>query len=455
MTTSEIVKSQHEFFATNKTKSVKWRIEKLKALRASIKRHEEDILNALKADLNKAHFEGYAAEVGMVLDELRHCISQTKKWAKPKRVHTSIVNFLSFSKIYSEPYGVVLVMAPWNYPFLLSMDPVIGAICAGNCFVLKPSAYSKHTSDILKTIIEEVFEPNCGVVILGGREENQALLNEKFDYIFFTGSTEVGKQVMAAASRNLTPVSLELGGKSPCIVDETANIPLAAKRIVWGKFLNAGQTCVAPDYLYVHKSVKDKLMHEIDGYVKKSYGENPLSCEEYPKLINQKHFERVCEFIKGEKIIFGGQSNSETNKIAPTLLDNITWDCPVMKEEIFGPVLPVLTFTGYDEIIPVIKAKDKPLALYLFTTSNRYKKRVLNEISYGGGCINDTIVHLSSSHMPFGGVGASGMGGYHGKFSFDTFSHKKSVLTKSNLLDFFIRYAPYKDHLKLLKKLLK
>ncbi len=455
MTTAEIVAAQHAFFATNQTKPVQWRLQKLRALQASIRRHEQDILNALQADLGKAHFEGYACEVGMVLDELGYCIRHTKAWARPKRAHTPLVHFLSHSKIYSEPYGVVLVMAPWNYPFLLSMEPVIGAICAGNCFVLKPSAYSKHTSNILRGIVSEVFEENCGAVILGGREENKALLEQRFDYIFFTGSTDVGKTVMQAAARYLTPISLELGGKSPCIVDETANIPLAAKRIVWGKFLNAGQTCVAPDYLYVHESVKQALVAEMLRCIKIAYGQHPLQNDEYPKMINEKHFARVCGLMQGEKVLYGGQSDAASHKIAPTLLDDITWESRVMCEEIFGPVLPVLTFGSYDEIIPIIKSKDKPLALYLFTTSNRYKQRVLGELSYGGGCINDTIVHLATSHMPFGGVGASGMGSYHGKYSFDTFSHKKSVLTKSNLLDVFIRYAPYKDHMKLLKMLLK
>ncbi len=455
MKLQEIIEMQRQHFNSNATKPIQLRIKRLVKLYKTIKRYETEILEALKADLNKSRFEGYATEVGMVLEELKYTINHLEGWARPKMVPTSIVHFPSVSMVHSEPYGVVLIMSPWNYPFLLSMDPVIGAVAAGNCFVLKPSAYSAHTSEIINTIIAEVFEPECGAVVLGGREENKALLDERFDYIFFTGSTEVGKQVMKSAAKHLTPVSLELGGKSPCIVDETAHIKLAAKRIVWGKFLNAGQTCVAPDYVYVHASVKDRLVSEMKRYVTEFFGLSPLTCSDYPKIINAKHYERLCKLMDGETILAGGECDPTTNKIAPTLLGDIGWASPVMREEIFGPILPIMTYTDIKDVVTVIKSKDKPLALYLFTTSDGNKKRVLGEISYGGGCVNDTIVHIASSYLPFGGVGSSGMGNYHGKYSFETFSHKKAVLTKSNALDIFLRYPPYRDHLKWLKVLMK
>lgn len=450
-----IVQRQTTFFMKNRTKSLSKRLQLLEELRQVIKRRESEILRALYQDLNKAPFEGYATEVGLVLDELRYVIRHLKDWAKPKRVPTPMAHFWSRSTIYSEPYGVALIMAPWNYPFLLSMAPLIGAVAAGNCVILKPSDYSKHTSLLLKNIVEEVFEDEYVSVVLGGREENQSLLEQRFDYIFFTGSTTVGKLVMESASRNLTPVSLELGGKSPCIVDETADLKLAAKRIVWGKFVNAGQTCVAPDYLYVQRSVRGKLVKEMKHYIGKFYGESPCENPEFPKIINPKHFARLCDLMKGESIVIGGMFDERELKIAPTLLEHITWDSPVMQEEIFGPILPILEFDSLDEVIAIVKSKEKPLALYLFTTSKDAEKKVRSEVSYGGGCINDTIVHLATPHMPFGGVGYSGMGGYHGKYSFDTFSHKKSILKKSNAVDVFLRYPPYKNHLTLLKKMLK
>lgn len=455
MKTSDIVQAQRTFFASNQSKDLAWRVQKLEALKASIHLHEEDILAALQADLGKAAFEGYATELGLVKDELGYALKHVRRWARPRRVPTPLAHLLSTSKIYSEPYGVVLVMAPWNYPFLLSMAPLIGALAAGNCFLLKPSDYAPHTARLLKTIIEEVFDPQCGAVILGGREQNKQLLSEQFDYIFFTGSTGVGKVVMESAARHLTPLSLELGGKSPCIVDESANIALAAKRIVWGKFINAGQTCVAPDYLYVHQSIKPQLIAQMQGWITKFYGAEPLKNEELPKIINQKHFDRLLGLMAGERVLAGGQSDSKTLKIVPTLLDGITWDSPVMQEEIFGPILPVMSYQHLDQVIPRIKAGERPLALYLFTTRKEQEQRILRELSYGGGCINDCLIHLATPHLPFGGAGASGMGAYHGKHSFDTFSHQKSVMKKSNLFDVFIRYAPYKNKISLLKKVLR
>lgn len=455
METSELVALQRQCFLSNKTKDVNWRLAKLKALHASIKKHESDILEALNKDLAKAPFEGYVSEVGMVLDELSHAIKHVRSWAKPKHVSTSLTNFLASSKIVYEPFGVVLIMAPWNYPFLLSVDPIVGAVAAGNCFIVKPSAYSPATSEIIKVIVEEVFEPETGAAVLGGRAENSALLEQEFDYIFFTGSTNVGHVVMEAASKHLTPISLELGGKSPCIVDKTAPIDLAAKRIVWGKYLNAGQTCVAPDYIYVESSVKDQLIAAMKRYITQFYGERPLQSADLPRIVNEKHFNRLRGLVANETAVVGGAFDEATLKIEPSIYDNITWDSPLMGEEIFGPLMPIMTFDSLDEVIAQVKKRNRPLALYLFTNSKAVQDKVLSEVSFGGGCINDTIVHLASTSMPFGGVGASGMGGYHGKFSFETFSHKKSVLNKSNLIDMPIRYAPYKaSRMSLLKKLM-
>ncbi|MEG1778919.1 MAG: aldehyde dehydrogenase [Oscillospiraceae bacterium] len=450
-----IIMLQKEFFATNKTKDVQFRLKKLHRLKSCIIQHEPEILAALKEDLNKAEFESYACEIGILLDEINYLEKHLTQWCMPQKVKTPLTQFPSVSKIYSEPYGVVLIISPWNYPFMLSMQPLITAIASGNCVVLKPSDYAPCTAKVVKKIIEQVFAPNFAYVVLGGRETNTALLAQKFDYIFFTGSPTVGKLVMQSAAKNLTPLSLELGGKSPCIVDNTANIKLAAKRIAWGKFLNAGQTCVAPDYLYVHKDVKSELINELKKSISKLYGDVPLYNDELPKIINQKHFMRLVNLMKNEKVILGGQSDKVSEKIEPTLLADVSWRSPVMQQEIFGPILPILEFSELSDVIEIIKSKPKPLALYLFTQSAENKNRVLNEISFGGGCINDTVIHLATPYMPFGGVGNSGMGNYHGKFGFDTFSHKKSILKKSNLFDIPLRYAPYKNKLTVLKKIMK
>jgi aldehyde dehydrogenase (NAD+) len=450
-----IIKLQREFHATGKTHELAFRIEHLKRLRKTIKIHEQDILDALKMDLNKAPFEAYAAEIGMVYEELRFVMKHLVGWATPKRVRTPITNFISTSTIYQEPYGVVLVMSPWNYPFMLTLDPVIGAIAAGNCVVVKPSNYSPHTSKIIDVILSEVFKEEYVAVIQGGREANKSLLEQKFDYIFFTGSVAVGKTVMEAAAKYLTPVTLELGGKSPCIVDETANIELAARRIVWGKFINAGQTCVAPDYVLVHHSVKDALLKKMQHYIAHFYGINASNNKNFPKIINEKHYNRLLNLMEGENIVCGGNSTKDTNQIAPTILDHITWNSKIMEEEIFGPILPVLEYRSLNEEISHINNRAKPLALYFFTTKKENERKVIRSISYGGGCINDTIMHLASTHMPFGGVGESGMGSYHGKASFDTFTHKKSILKKSNLYDMPLRYPPYKNHLEIIKKIMK
>lgn len=425
----------------------------LKTLQKSIIAHESEIFDALKKDLNKSPFEAYETEVGITLQELQYVIKHVRSWAKPERVKTPLLHFKSTSFILSEPYGVVLIMSPWNYPLQLSIAPLIGSIAAGNCTLIKPSAYSPATSAVIAKIVRECFDEGFVAVVEGGREANQALLKEKFDYIFFTGSVEVGKTVMAAAAENLTPVTLELGGKSPCIVDCNTNLEITARRIVWGKCLNAGQTCVAPDYLLVHKDVKNDLLNSMKKYIAEFYGQHPHKSEDLPKIINRKHFDRVKELLNCGKTVVGGQYDEKTLKISPTILDDVSWDEPVMQEEIFGPVLPVLEFDDLSQVIETVNKRPKPLALYLFTTSKQTEKKILENIPFGGGCINDTIVHLATSYMPFGGVGESGMGGYHGRWSFDTFSHKKSILKKSNLIDIKLRYPPYRDKLSLLKKM--
>lgn len=451
----EVIEKQRLYFEEGITKDVDFRLEKLKILKNAIIKNEKEIMEALKKDLNKAPFESYETEIGLVLEELRYIIKHLPSWIRCKRVKTPITHFLSRSYTCSEPYGVTLIMSPWNYPFQLAMVPLIGSIAAGNCTVIKPSEYSFHTSEIIEKIISKNFNEEYISVVRGGREANKNLLEEKFDYIFFTGSVQVGRIVMEAASKHLTPVTLELGGKSPCIVDETANIDLAAKRIVWGKFLNAGQTCVAPDYLMVKSTVKEKLIIKMKEYINEFYGAVPCNNPEYPKIINDKHFNRLINLLKGENIVFGGEYNDKTNQISPTILDNVTWDSAIMQEEIFGPILPVLEFENLKEVISIINKRPKPLALYCFSNNKESQKNIINSISFGGGCINDTVVHLATSYMPFGGVGDSGMGGYHGKASFDTFSHKKGILNKSNLIDIPLRYPPFKNNLNLLKKIMR
>lgn len=416
--------------------------------------NESDIMAALKKDLNKSSFETYMTEIGMALDEIKYTRKHLSGWVRPKRVKTPFTQFLSSSRIYSEPYGVVLIMSPWNYPFQLALAPLIGAMAAGNCSMVKPSDYSYHTSAVIDKLIKDSFDESYITVVRGGREANRHLLDEKFDYIFFTGSVSVGKVVMEAAAKHLTPVTLELGGKSPCMVDQTADIALAAKRIVWGKFINAGQTCVAPDYIWVSRGVKNELIAKMGEYITRLYGDNPCSNSDYPKIINEKHFNRLLNLMQSGKVVFGGQFDAGSRQIAPTIIDDVTWECPIMREEIFGPLLPILEFDNFGEAVAEANKHPKPLAFYLFTNDREKEHYIIKNASFGGGCINDTIVHLATPYMPFGGVGESGMGGYHGKASFDTFSHEKSMLKKSNHFDIPLRYPPYKDHLRLLKKIM-
>ena len=447
-----IVKKQRNYFQTGKTIPVQFRIEQLKRLYAAVKKYEDEIHAALKRDLGKSDYEGFMCETGLVLSEISYMLRHTKKFAKRKTVHTPLAQFASHSFTQACPYGVTLVMSPWNYPFLLSLDPLVDAIAAGNTVVLKPSAYSPATGRIVEKIVKECFAEEYVAVVMGGRAENAALLEQRFDFVFFTGSQAVGKEVLRHTAEHLTPAVLELGGKSPCIVDETANIPLAAKRIVFGKYLNCGQTCVAPDYILCQSSVKDAFVAEVVKQIKKQYSENPLENPNYGRIVNEKHFARLCGLIDKDKVTFGGEWKEETCQIMPTVMDGVTMKDAVMQEEIFGPIMPILTFDSFEQVISDLKKKEKPLALYIFSNDKNHIECVIKEVSYGGGCVNDVIIHLATSEMGFGGVGESGMGSYHGKAGFDAFSHTKSIVDKKTWLDLPMRYQPYNSHL--YKKLL-
>ena len=451
----EIIQKQRVFFSTHRTKDVYFRLEALKKLQKTVNEYEGKLSQALWDDVRKSPYESYLTEIGWVKKELSYHLQHLKKWVKPKRVKTSILHFIASSYIYPEPYGVVLIIAPWNYPFYLLFMPFIGAASAGNCVVLKPSNHSPHTSAVIKEMIAKTFDQEYVSIFQGGREVNQALWEEKFDHILYTGNPPLGKMVMEAASKHLTPVTLELGGKSPCIVDKEAKIDLAARRIAWGKFMNAGQTCVAPDYLLVDREVKSQFLEAMKKSITRFFGENPEESPDFPRIINDRHFERLCELMKAGSVIIGGKTNRETRYIAPTIIENITSDDPIMQEEIFGPLFPVLEYETLAEAISFINSRPKPLALYFFSENKKKQKMIINQTSFGGGCINDTIAHLGSLHLPYGGVGYSGMGAYHGKVSFDTFSHRKSILKKSNFLDISVRYAPYEGKMKMLKLFLK
>ena len=455
MTSQEIaalLEKQRSFYKSGVTISVKFRIEQLKKLYSAVKKYQTEINDALKADLGKSHFEGFMCESGLVLSEISYMIRHTKKFARRKTVCTPLPQFASHSFKQPVPYGNTLIMSPWNYPFLLTIDPLANAIAAGNTAILKPSAYSPATSKIVEKIIGECFSPEYVAVVTGGRAENAALLEQKFDFVFFTGSQAVGKEVLRHTAEHLTPAVLELGGKSPCIVDSDANIRLAAKRIVFGKYLNCGQTCVAPDYILCERSVKDAFVAEVKKQIQKQYGDDPLKNENYGKIINDKHFARLCGLIDQSKVVVGGNSDPATCRIAPTVMDNVSYDDAVMGEEIFGPIMPIIAFDDFDTVVDELKDKDKPLALYLFTSDKKHIRRVTTELSYGGGCINDVVIHLATSEMGFGGVGESGMGSYHGKTGFDAFSHYKSIVDKKTWIDLPMRYQPYKS--KLYEKLL-
>ena len=439
----DILQQQNHFFSSGKTIPAEFRLKQLESLKEAMIRHEADLAAALKEDLGKSRMESYMCEIGLTLSELTWMQKHLRSLMRSKRVSTPAAQFAAKSFRSPSPYGTVLIMSPWNYPVLLTLDPLIDAIAAGNTAVVKPSAYAPCTFDVMKTMIEECFPAHHVAVVDGGRAENQALLQQRFDMIFFTGGKTVGREVLRHAAEYLTPVTLELGGKSPCIVDSTAKIRLAAKRIVFGKYLNCGQTCVAPDYILCDKRIRDELITAILAEIEKQFGKEPLKNPNYGKIINEKHFERILGLINGEKLVYGGQSEPESLRIAPTVLNNITWDDAVMGEEIFGPLLPILTFDTLDEALDTVESHPHPLALYFFSEDKAAQKKVLDTCRFGGGCINDTIIHLATSDMPFGGVGESGMGSYHGRVGFETFSHYRSIVDKKTWMDLPIRYQKY------------
>ncbi len=445
MELENLIEEQRRYYKDGKTMSLKYRIGALKRLECALNLWSSKIYRALRQDLNKSKQEAYMCEIGLLLSEIRYAKRHLRSWNKKRRVQTPLAQYISSSYTVRNPYGVVLIMSPWNYPLLLTLGPLVGAIAAGNCCILKPSAYAPATSAVIAEMIKNSYIENYISVVEGGREENSRLLEQKFDYIFFTGGVEVGKLVMRNAAETLTPVTLELGGKSPCIVDETADIKIAARRIVFGKFLNSGQTCVAPDYVLVCKSVSKNLVDEIISCIKNQYGENPLDDDEYVKMINEKHFLRVRGLIDKSRVVYGGKSDRDLRKIEPTIMTDVTPGHAVMQEEIFGPVLPVLEVEDVVQAYDFVRERPSPLALYLFTSNKKTKKMFVNNVSYGGGCINDTVIHLATSKMGFGGIGNSGMGSYHGKKSFDTFSHEKSIIDKKTWFDLPMRYRPYSD----------
>ena len=443
------------FYSAGMTLPHSFRLKQLQKLKTMLLEYEEELYEALYADLGKSRFESWETEIGPVLQEISYAQRHLKSWMKPRRAKTSILHFPSSGKIIPEPYGTVLILSPWNYPVQLTLMPLAAAIAAGNCAVLSLPTASMHTSRVLEKLLADAFAEEHVRTYLGDIPTNTELLKEPFDYIFFTGSPRVGKIVMEAAAKNLTPVTLELGGKSPCIVDRTADIQLAARRIVWGKSLNSGQTCVAPDYILAEQSVKGRLCTALAEEYQKLYGNDPINNPDYPKIINGQHFERLVSLLEGQKIISGGRYDRESRKMELTVLDSPDVHATVMEEEIFGPILPVLSYETLDEVKQFVNSRPKPLALYLFTRSEETERRIMEGIPFGGGCINDTVVHLVNHGLPFGGVGNSGMGRYHGKFGFDTFTHYKGVLKKGNWLDLPVRYPPYGEKLGLLKKMMK
>ncbi|MEA5060231.1 MAG: aldehyde dehydrogenase [Candidatus Pelethousia sp.] len=454
MSIPDIVERQREFFNTGATRSYAFRKKALEDLRRALQNNAALINQAIRADLNKQEMETYMTETGMVLEEIRFHLKHLHGWMKQKTVPTPMAQFHAKSFVAPEPYGVSLIISPWNYPVQLCLSPLVGAISGGNCAIVKPSAYTPATSGAIAKLLGDTFDPSFIAVVEGGRAQNSALLEQKFDYIFFTGSVAVGKVVMEAAARHLTPLTLELGGKSPVIVDETADIKLAARRIAFGKVLNAGQTCVAPDYLFIHKAVKTRFIEAYRAALQEFFPRQDMST--MATIVNEKHFDRLTALLAGQRIAIGGETDRQRRFIAPTMLELNSPYSPIMQEEIFGPILPVLTYTELDTCLDFIRKRPKPLALYLFTANPATEDRVLNTCSFGGGCINDTIIHLATCHMPFGGVGASGLGSYHGKQSFDTFTHYRSIVKKSTWLDLPMRYFPYTESkLRMIRKFMK
>ncbi|MDM5153914.1 aldehyde dehydrogenase [Bacillus sp. DX1.1] len=455
MNITSIVKRQKAYFYKGNTRNIEERKKHLQRLYEGIQHFESDIFQALKLDLNKSDHESFTTEVGYVLKEISFLKKHLSSWSKPKRVRTALTHFGSRGKIVPEPYGVTLVMAPWNYPFQLAVAPLVGALAAGNTVILKPSELTPNVSKLLAKMLQELFPAELVAVVEGGVDESTALLKEPFDYIFFTGSVGIGKVVMEAAAKRLTPLTLELGGKSPCIVHKDAKLEVAARRIVWGKFLNAGQTCVAPDYIYVHSSVKEQFIEALRTEIRNQYGEQPLQNAKYVRIVSKRHFERLCSFLQDGTLEVGGKYNEDALQIEPTVLTNITWQDTVMEDEIFGPILPLMEYNKIEDVITTVQQHPKPLALYVFSENKEIQKQVIRNISYGGGCINDVVYHLATPYLPFGGVGNSGLGSYHGEQSFRTFSHYKSILLQSTAFDMKIRYSSTKSALKFIRKLLK
>ncbi len=448
----ELLKSQHDFFQTGKTKDVDFRKQVLKKLLQTIQRKEDKICEALYKDFKKPKFESVATETAIVIKEIKLAIKNIKHWSKPKRVPASLLNYPSSDWIYSQPYGTVLIIAPWNYPFQLVMSPLIGAVAAGNTVVIKPSEYAPHTAQLLEEIINSLFQKNHVALIQGDVAVSQELLYHKWDYVFFTGSVPVGRIVARAIAEHLTPCTLELGGKNPTIVDESAKVKLAAKRIVFGKFINAGQTCIAPDYVLVHEKIKNTFITALKDEITRFYGNNPKSSKDFARIINQKEYNRLLSLIDQEKIVIGGEMDPDDHYISPTVIVNPSLNSKIMQDEIFGPLLPVLVYQTENDIDLILKKFPNPLSVYIFSTRNKFAEKMIQKYSFGGGTINDTLVHFINEKLPFGGVGNSGMGGYHGKYTFDTFSHKKSITKRANWLDIPLRYAPYKNKIKWLKR---
>jgi len=452
-TIADLMQSQREFFADGRTRDIRFREKQLKSLMNAVLENEEAVFDALKLDMKRPRFEAYSADIAHVKNEITFALKNLRSWARPKKARTPFAFFPARSYVYSEPYGIALIMGPWNYPVQLLLAPLVGAISAGNCAVLKPSEHAEHSSRLIAKICSDNFDPAYISVVEGGVETGKTLLREKFDYIFFSGGPAVGRKVMEAAAKHLTPVTLELGGKSPCIVDIDIDVEVAARRIVWGKFFNAGQTCIAVDYLLVHKQIREELVEYIKKYIREFFGADPSKSPDYARIINKRHFDRVNTLLSQGRIITGGRTDPEDLYISPTVIDEVSPDFAVMQEEIFGPILPVIEYDNLDDAIRIVNERPKPLALYLFSRDREKQKLVLNNTSSGGGCINDTMLHQPTVDMPFGGVGESGIGNYHGLAGFETFSHKRSIIRKSFMFDLKLRYPPYENHLRFLKKL--
>ncbi|WP_411831061.1 aldehyde dehydrogenase [Mariniflexile sp. AS56] len=452
---SNILYSQQTFFKSQKTKPIADRLVYLKALKEVVLSKEQAVYDALYKDFKKSEFESFISEFGLVLSQLNLVIKNLEKWAKPERIKSSLLTFPSKDFIYKEPYGNVLVISPWNYPFLLALEPLIIAIAAGNTVILKPSELTKHTSQLLTNIVKAVFPENYVASIQGDVQVATELLSKKWDYIFFTGSVSVGKIIAEAAAKHLTPVTLELGGKSPCIIDDTANLKLAAKRIVWGKFFNGGQTCIAPDYIIIKHALKQEFITLLKAEITQFYGKNPEESKDFPRIINTKNTSRLANMLKDCHVVFGGTIDEKTNYIAPTLIDEPALDSEVMQDEIFGPILPILTYETENDLDRIISSFEKPLALYAFSNDKKFIDHILSTYSFGGGVVNDVLIHFGNHRLPFGGVGPSGMGAYHGKYGFDTFSHHKAVIKRGNWLDPSLRYAPYNQKVTIIKKIFK